>query len=57
MYVDHYLQPPLLNKGTMLFSLMIFLVDVGSTLLRRRIRTSLGFVSLKPRKRKNLGKK
>ena len=32
MFVDHSLQPPLLNKGTMLFLLMILIVDVGSTL-------------------------
>ena len=36
MFVDHSLQPPPLNKGTMLFLLMIFLVDVGSTLCKRR---------------------
>ena len=40
MFVDHSLQPPLLNKGTILFLLMIFLVDAGSTLCKRRIKPS-----------------
>ena len=40
LLVDHSLQPPPLNNGIMLFLLMIFLIDVGSTLCKRRIRTS-----------------
>ena len=48
MCVEHSRQPPPLNKVTMLFSLMIFLVDVGSISCRRRIKPSQGFVSSKP---------
>ena len=48
MCVDHSRHPPLLEKGSMLFSLMIFLIYVGSTSCRRRIKPSQDFVSSKP---------
>lgn len=57
MYVEHSLQPPPLNKGTMLFLLTVFSRSCWIYSMQKRDQTFLRFCEFKTMAEKEFGKK